>query len=141
MPPTGREAEEGVITVFVVALTLALMLVAGLVYDGGRVLAARQLARDLADSAARAAAQEIDLDALRSGAPPALDTLAAEAAAEGYLDALGYDGEVVVTGDRVEVTVSLTTRIVLLQLAGVPDRTVTGTGLARIVRGVTAPES
>lgn len=141
MEAVRRDAEEGAITVFVVALTLALLLLAGLVYDGGRVLAARQLARDLADNAARAAAQAIDLDALRSGSPPALDPLAARAAAETYLAATGHAGDVVVAGDSVEVTVSLTTPMALLQLAGIHERTVTGIGIARIVRGVTGPES
>lgn len=141
MPSTRHDGEEGAITVFVVALTLALMLVAGLVYDGGRVLAARQQARDLADNAARAAAQQVDLDAVRSGSAPSLDPLAAEAAADSYLEAAGRQGSVVVTGDHVEVTVSLTTPMVLLQIAGISDRTVTGKGRARIVRGVTGPES
>lgn len=135
------ESDEGAITVFVVALTLALMLVAGLVYDGGRVLAARQQARDLADNAARAAAQQIDLNALRSGKPPQLDPLGAEAAARDYLAATGHDGEVSVTADGVQVTVSLTAEMVLLQLAGIGDRTVTGTGRARITRGITGAES
>ncbi len=133
--------EEGAITVFVVALTLALMLVAGLVYDGGRILAARQQARDLADNAARAAAQQVDLDALRRGAAPSLDPLSAEVAARDYLTATGHDGDVVVTGDGVQVTVSVTTELVLLQLAGIGERMVTGTGQARIVRGVTGAES
>lgn len=139
---TGRwEAEDGAITVFVVALTLALMLVAGLVYDGGRILAARQQARDLADNAARAAAQQVDLDGLRAGALPSLDAGAAEYAAEAYLATVGHEGDVTVTGDAVEVTVSITTEMALLQLAGIGQRTVTGTGQARIVRGVTGAET
>lgn len=141
MTRSGRESEDGAITVFVVALTLALMVVAGLVYDGGRILASRQQARDLADNAARAAAQQVDLDALRAGSPPGLDAAAAEAAARDYLAATGHDGDVIVTGDTVEVTVPITTEMVLLQLAGVEERTVIGTGRARIVRGVTGAES
>lgn len=141
MPTVRDGSQDGAVTVFLVVLTLALLLVAGLVYDGGRVLAARQLARDLAGNAARAAAQSVDLDAVRAGSPPSLDALAAKASAQAYLDAAGYEGYVVVIGDRVEVTVSLTTPMALLQLAGITQRTVTGTGEARIVRGVTEPES
>lgn len=133
--------EDAAITVFVVALTPVLMLVAGLVYDGGRILATRQQARDLADNAARAAAQHVDLDALRSGAPPVLDPVAAEAAARDYFAAVGHDGEVTVTDDTVQVTVSLTAEMVLLQLAGIAERTVTGTGQARVLRGVRRAES
>ena len=132
--------EDGAITVFVVGLTFALMLVAGLVYDGGRILAARRQAHDLADNAARAAAQAVDLDALRAGASPTLDPLAAQVAAETYLADTGYEGEVTVSADRVEVTVSITTPMALLQLAGLTERTVTATGEARIVRGVTGAE-
>lgn len=133
--------ENGVITVFVVGLTLALMLVAGLVYDGGRILAARRQAHDLADNAARAAAQAINVDALRSRAAAIVDPLAAQGAAESYLAGTGHEGAVSVTADRVQVTVSITTPLALLQLAGISERTITATGDARIVRGITGPES
>ncbi|MBW3662722.1 MAG: hypothetical protein KY469_06455 [Actinobacteria bacterium] len=138
---TRWRGEDGAITVFVVALVPAIMLVAGLVYDGGRLLAARREAHDLADNAARAAAQEVDVDALRSARTPVVEPLAAQAAGEAYLAATGHTGTVVVTADRVEVTVSITTSMALLQLAGISERTVTATGHARIVRGVTEPES
>jgi Flp pilus assembly protein TadG len=134
-------SEEGSVTVFVVGLTLALMMVAGLVYDGGRILAARRQAHDLADNAARAAAQAVDLDALRSGTPVALDPLDAQVAAEDYLATTGHTGEVAVTADAVEVTVTITTPMVLLQLAGIAERTVTASGEARLVRGITGPEA
>lgn len=134
-------SDEGSVTVFVVGLTLALMMVAGLVYDGGRILAARRQAHDLADNAARAAAQAVDLDALRSGAPVELDPLDAQVAAEGYLATTGHTGEVLVTADTVEVHVTITTPMVLLQLAGISERTVTASGEARLVRGITGPEA
>lgn len=136
-----RRGEDGVITVFVVGLTLALMLVAGLVYDGGRILAARRQAHDLADNAARAAAQAINVDALRSRAAAIIEPLAAQYAAEAYLARTGHNGGVSVTADRVQVTVSVTTPLALLQLAGIRERTITATGHARIVRGITGPES
>ncbi len=138
---TAWGSEEGSVTVFVVGLTLALLMVAGLVHDGGRVLAARRQAHDLADNAARAAAQAVDIDALRSGAPVALDPLAAQVAAEDYLAITGHPGEVVVTADMVEVTVTITTPMVLLQVVGIAERTVTASGEARLVRGITGPES
>ena len=134
-------SEEGSVTVFVVGLTMAFMMVAGLVYDGGRVLAARRQAHDLADNAARAAAQAVDLDTLRSEAGVALDPLHAQVAAEDYLATTGHAGEVLVTADTVEVTVTITTPMVLLQLAGISERTVTASGQARLVRGITGPET
>ncbi len=133
--------EDGVITVFVVGLTLALMLVAGLVYDGGRVLAARRQAHDLADNAARAAAQAVDLHAVRSRDAVVVDPLSAQAAAESYLASTGHHGAISVTADTVRVTVSIATPMAILQLAGFSERTVTATGEARIVRGITGPET
>ena len=133
--------DDGSITIFVVGLTLALLLVAGLVYDGGRILAARRQAHDLADNAARAAAQAVDLDALRAGNAVTLDPLAAQLAAEDYLAATGHHGTVAVTADRVEVTVSITTPMALLTLAGIAERSVTAQGQARLVRGITEPET
>lgn len=135
------QRDEGSITVFMVGITAALMLMAGLVYDGGQVLAARRLAHDLAGNAARAGAQAVDVTALRSGATPVVDPLGAQAAAEDYLTMIGHEGEVSVSEDRVAVTVRLTKRMVLLQLAGIDERTVTATREARLVRGVTGPET
>ena len=53
-----RRDEEGTVTVFVVGFMLALLLVAGLVIDGGNVLAARREAANVAESAARAGRKE-----------------------------------------------------------------------------------
>ncbi len=134
---TGRWAqEEGAATIFVVGLATALLMLAGLLYDGGRVLEARREAFHTADNAARAAAQAVDIDAVRSGAAPLLDVPAAEIAARNYLDRLGLAGEVLVTANQVSVTVSIDVEMALLQAIGLDTRTVTGTGRARIVQGV-----
>ena len=37
-----RRDEQGSVTVFVVSITAALLLIAGLVFDGGRMIAARR---------------------------------------------------------------------------------------------------
>lgn len=133
----GRWAEEeGAATIFVVGLATALLMLAGLLYDGGRVLAARREAFHTADNAARAAAQAVDIDVVRSGATPLLDVAAAEIAARDYLDRLGLDGDVLVTADQVSVTVSIDVEMALLQAIGLDGRTVTGTGRAQIVEGV-----
>lgn len=133
--------EDGSVTVFVIGLTLALLMVAGLVHDGGRVLAARRQAHDLADNAARAGAQAVDIEVLRAGGTVSIDPIEARAAADDYLATTGLTGDVTVTADRVEVVVSITTPMVLLQLVGIAQRTVTAHGEARIVRGITGPES
>ena len=124
------------VTVFVVTMTMALLLVAGLVIDGGAVLAARRQAIDVAEQAARAGAQAIRIADVRTGAEPALDPVSAAQAAEAYLDAVGRHGRVEVTGDKIEVVVSVDQRMLVLQIAGVGDVTVTGRAQARNARVV-----
>jgi hypothetical protein len=135
MTARGR-GESGQVTPFVTVLTLALLLCAGLVVDGGRVLAARRQAADLAASAARAGAQAVSIDELRTTNRQLLDPAEATEAAQHYLDVAGHpDGDVSVSGDSVEVRVRLTTPLVILRLVGLGERTVTGSGRARSVRG------
>lgn len=131
--------EQGAVVVFVVGLTTALLLVAGLVFDGGQILAARREAYALADNAARAGAQAVDLDALRAERPVYLEPAAAQAAARSYLERVGWEGTVTVTGDTVQVRVSQNVPLVVLRMLGMEARTVAGTGQARIVHGVTTP--
>ena len=128
--------EEGATTIFVVGLATALLMLAGLLYDGGRILDARREAFHTADNAARASAQAVDIDAVRSGAAPLLDVAAAEVAAREYLDRLGLEGDVLVAADQVTVTVSIDVEMALLQAVGFDGRTVTGTGRAQIVQGI-----
>ena len=127
-------------SVLVVGLTTALLMVAGLLYDGGQILAARREAFAVADSAARAGAQAIDFAVLRASGQTRLDPAQAEAAARGHLDRRGHTGTVIVGDEHVEVTVSATVDLHLLRVVGLETRTVTGTGQARIVRGITGPE-
>lgn len=129
--------DEGTVTVLVVGLTVAMLLVAGLVYDGGRLLAARREAYALADNAARAGAQAVHLDALRTGGTVELVDERVRAAAHTYLDRLGHQGSVTSAGSTVEVTVTIDVPMAVLKIAGIDTRTVTGRGQARLVRGST----
>ena len=61
--PDGRD--DGQITAFVVVMAAALVLLIGLVLDGGLTLAARERALGEAQEAARAGAQGINLAAYR----------------------------------------------------------------------------
>lgn len=125
------------VTVFVVTMTMALLLFAGLVVDGGAVLAARRQAIDVAEQAALAGAQGIRVADVRGGLDPTLDPALAAAAAQAYLDEVGREGEVRVVDDDVEVTVSIERPMLILGLAGLGDVTVTGRANARNARGVT----
>lgn len=62
----GRD-DRGAVTAFATVFTVAVIGVFGLVFDGGRMLAAQRQADNEAAGAARAAAQAIDIDALRKG--------------------------------------------------------------------------
>jgi Flp pilus assembly protein TadG len=130
-----RPSDSGQVTVFVVGIMAALLLLAGLVVDGGDVLAARQVATNNAQAAARAGAQAISLSAYRSTGQVILDPAAAEAAAGAYLRGVGEQGTVSVSGDTVTVTVHLRQPLAILSIVGVPSLTVTGTGTASPVIG------
>jgi uncharacterized membrane protein len=130
-------ADAGQVTAFVVVTVLTMVMFAGLVLDGGRLLAGRRRAADVADSAARAAAQALSVDALRAPTNAQL-LLQAEARelALLYVERSGMTGEVVVQGDAVTVTVADEVPMLILGLGGVWSLEVTGTGSARTVRGI-----
>lgn len=121
--------------VFVVGITVALLLMAGLSIDGGRILSAREKVMDEAQEAARSAAQQLDPQALRGGGGSNLDPSAAQRAAQRYLAATGDTGVVVVNGNQVTVTVQRTVAMQVLGLGGLGSVTVTESGSAHASRG------
>ncbi|HUD17814.1 MAG TPA: pilus assembly protein TadG-related protein [Acidimicrobiales bacterium] len=133
-----RSDERGQVTAFIVVLVGALMLVAGLVIDGGLGLAAEVRATDEAQSAARAGAQAIDLAAYRQSGSVTLDPTAATQAADNYLATTGDSGQVVVAGDVITVTVQVVQPTQILGIVGLHTLTVSGTARATAVRGITA---
>jgi len=114
-------------TAFVVVVAVALVMVAGMAYDGGQIIAAQTRVRSDAAKAARAGAQEIDLTSLRANGGTALDPVAAEQAALGYLAEAGSTGAVTVDGASITVTV---TAVQPMHILPVPDRTVVATETA-----------
>jgi hypothetical protein len=129
------EGESGMVTAFVVIFTLALLLMAGLVLDGGLTLAAKIQAIDDAQGAARAGAQAIDIPTYRATGQITLDPTEATADAQRYLANAGHTGTIAVNGNQVTVTVSITQPTQILSLAGVDRLTVTGTGSATAEQG------
>lgn len=115
-------AETGSVSALVAVVALGLVMVAGLAYDGGQIIAAQATARDLASNAARAGAQEIDLNELRATGTAVLDPPRAAAAAEGYLARTGHTGRMVVEGAEITVSVDVHQPMRILPL---PTRTVT----------------
>lgn len=138
-PPATRRGlreDEGGITAFVVVIVSALLLLAGLVLDGGLALAAKSRAIGEAQEAARAGAQEIDLVAYRTDGTLRLEPHQANAAARAYLATTGHAGTVSVVGDTVHVTVTVNQPTLLLGLVAIDSITVTGTGQAQPHRGI-----
>ena len=127
----GRVGDEtGSISAFVAVVAFALVMVAGMAYDGGQVISAHNAARNDAEQAARAGAQQIDLTHLRKTNEPRLDTAKAESAALDYLAQSGAAGTVAVADASVTVTV---TRVQPLRILPGADRTITVTETATAV--------
>lgn len=131
--------DEGSASAFVVGLVLALMVVAGLVVDGGRAVNARAAAMDAAEQAARAGAARVDTAVLRSGGGVVLDPVAARDAARGYLVAQGYPADGITVGvDPAAVTVTVREDVAtsLLQLLFIDTMSVQGHATARPALGI-----
>lgn len=127
--------DDGTLSIFVVIVTVALLLAAGLTLDGGRLLATRRQAADIAGNAARAGAQAVDEDELRRGRT-VVDPIAGHDAVVAYLASTPATGRATITGDTVTVDVRMTVRMLLLGLAGVGEASVTASRRARAATGV-----
>lgn len=127
---TFSAKERGALSTFMAVIAFALLMAAGLAVDGGRKVNALREASHLADNAARAGAQAVDLDTLRSTGELRLDPDRATARVDEYLDRLGHTAEVTITGDTVTVTISLTVDPILLPTGPI---TVTATETATAI--------
>src|SRR5690625_6119566 len=81
-------SERGSFSAMIIGLIVMLLMVAGLVVDGGLALNARAQTYDDLEQAARVGANEISEDALRSSGEVVLIPGEAEAAAAGFLQGL-----------------------------------------------------
>jgi len=136
--PADTDHEAGSVTVFFAITVLGILILCGLVVDGGAKLRAVQHADRIATEAARAAGQAADPAAL-AGGEARVDRQAAVDAATAFLATAGATGTATVPADGtvVEVTVTTTAPTVFLGLIGIPAFTVTGHGRATLVHGVT----
>lgn len=135
-------AERGSVSVFVAFSMVGLLLIIGLIADGGLKVRGVQEADGLAAEAARAGGQVIDLPAAVSGAPVRVDRQAAADAANAYLAAAGAPGVVTVSPDgrSLEVAVTLTRPTAFLSLIGITQVTVTGHASVTLVHAVTGAQ-
>ncbi|RIQ12445.1 pilus assembly protein [Jiangella rhizosphaerae] len=124
----------------VVTLIVMLFMLAGLVIDGGFAINARQRIFDDAEQAARAAANQIDIEALRETGQVVLLESEARQAAVDYMTARGYDAgrvTVQVNGDEVFVRAEDTVNTSLLQLIFIDDFGIEGQATSRPAVGIT----
>jgi Flp pilus assembly protein TadG len=111
------------------------ILFAGVVLDGGTAMATRVQALDIAQQAARAGANQLDLTALRVRGQTILDPAAAQAAAQAFLAQANIPGTVIATPTQVTVTVTRSQPTTLLQLIGKTSIAMTATAHATPVIG------
>ncbi len=129
--------DRGSVTLFAVVLAFALLLVAGLVLDGSAKLTGQRRVDNEAEQAARAGAQAVDLSTLRATGTARLDAGAARTAALRFLGTAGYpDGQVTVTGRDITVRLTAQQPTKVLGVIGIRTFTLTGTGRARLLDGV-----
>ena len=128
-------AQDGFVTVFTVIIVVALFVLAGLVFDGGRAMDGRVTALDEAQEAARAGAQQIDLPTFRATGTAILNDNAAVAAAENYIAATGDTGTATVNGDTVTVTVTHIEPTEILSMIGIGSFTENATATATAEQG------
>ncbi|MDO8119701.1 pilus assembly protein TadG-related protein [Isoptericola sp. b490] len=130
--------DEGSISVFVAFSIVGLLLIVGLVADGGLKVRAVQEADALAAEAARAAGQSIDAPAAVAG-QVRVDRQAAASAALAFLAEADAPGSVSVApdGESIDVIVTLTRPTAFVSLIGITHVTVTGRASATLVHAVT----
>lgn len=131
--------DNGSLTVFLAVLATGLLALVGLVVDGGRAIVAKRQAIDIAEQAARVGADQLSVDALRSG-QFVIDQAAARSSVERYLAAAGATGTASVSGGIVTVHVAADPTTVVLGIVGINDVPVSGTAQAGDVHGVTGPD-
>jgi len=116
-----RRGEAGQALVYVAVMLPLFLAIVGLAVDGGVVWGARRELQNVADTAARAGAMQIDLGAYRQSAGEVivLDPTSARETAAGYLaDTPGLVAEVQADQQRVVVTVSREVRLTFLRIVG-----------------------
>lgn len=135
----GTDRDRGSVTVFLAITMVGLLVLLGLVADGGAKLRATQRAAATAAEAARAGGQALDLPAATAGQPIHVDRAAAASAAREYLTATGATGTVTVSDDGTQLTVTVTSTAptVFLSLIGIQNLTSTATAHAVLVAGIT----
>jgi Flp pilus assembly protein TadG len=134
-------AERGSATIFVVGFAVVLFAGAGLAIDGGRAINARDKATDVAEQAARAGADQLDLVALRRDTTMILDQGAARVQADSFVTTAGYAPTTTVAATSVTVRASATYKTALLGIIGINSIDVSGIATANAATGINGANS
>ncbi|MGP4049378.1 pilus assembly protein TadG-related protein [Streptomyces sp. 2A115] len=126
--------EDGSLSLFFAVTTVGLLLVMGLLVDGGGALNSSSRAESLAQEAARTAGQQLDPAQAIQGTAITIDADAAQGAAQDYLAAEGVQGDVQISddGQTMTVTVHDTYSTYFAQLLGKATIDVTGSATAQL---------
>jgi hypothetical protein len=123
--------DRGAATIQILGIALIGLLFATAIYGGSSIFAARSHGFSLAQSAARAGAQQIDLAAYRTTGQVRLDPARAAQAATQFLAAAGATGTVdEITAAAITVTATSRQATPALRPFGYPTVTVTATASA-----------
>lgn len=117
----------------VALLIPAVMLVIGLVVDGGGYLRAAREATTVAQEAARAAGQRLTPEAI-NGQASSVDPIDGADAARSFLRSAGVPGSVIISGETITVTTTTTWQTTVLALFGKPGGTAAGSATVTTVR-------
>ncbi len=129
------DRERGSVSLFFVMVTLALLVIIGLVVDGGAQIRNRQRADTSAQEAARAAAQAVNPAAAINGDGAQIQLGTAQAAAQQYLASAGVQGNVTTTGGTtVHVHTTTTYSPAFLGVIGVGSLSASADADVRVVR-------
>ncbi len=138
-----RHQDAGAATVFVVTFAVVLLVMAGLVVDGGLAINARQRVADDVEQAARAGAQHLNEATLRDSGLVRIEPAAARAAAVNFLGQRPYKlTNIEVTANEQQVSVSAQTELptALLSLVFIDHFTIRARGQARPAVGITGED-
>lgn len=125
-----RDERGASLSGFAVMWVFALVLVCGLVVDGGQKVTAARRAESAAAGAARAATDATATARLGGHA----DVAGAVLAAKSHLRALGVDGEVTAGEGRVHVRTRASAATIFLSLVGVRELCASGEAYAELRR-------
>jgi Flp pilus assembly protein TadG len=136
--------QTGSISITVPLVALTVLVLVGFTFDAGNAITAHRRAVNLAEQAARAGAQHLDIAELRAHGRYRLDPPAAQAAAAAYLASTGNSGQIQLgrdaDGDYVQVTIAWSAPALFASLLGRSRFTGTGHGRAHNCHGLATEE-